>query len=348
MGRLPEIHIVCVTPPPVTGMTTVTQAMAARLAEHHQVVGYGINRPEGMSNRLWSLTKHLRLIAAAFKASIRMSRADYAYMTPDSGHGLIGSLVMLAVLRALGRNVIMHHHVFSYLNETTAVSRLFFGLARRGVRHLVLCRRMKELMQSRYGGGFDVNVHSNSSLVPAARVRPERSSVQTIGYLSNISLDKGIDTFLDAATELTKRYPALKVQIAGPCASDEVRSMLDAFVAQDTTRRSYLGAIYGEEKERFFVDVDVLLFPTRYRNEAEPLVIFEAARYGTVVFARDMGCICEQIDDVDLVIPVGADFTDLVCSRIEGWISEPEKFRVVWLKTEKFGNPPPPTGIQLQ
>ncbi|KRA45698.1 glycosyltransferase family 4 protein [Devosia sp. Root635] len=340
MTRSPAIHFVCVTPPPVTGMTNVSAAMAIRLAEKYPVVGYRINRPEGISNRRWSATKHVRLIAGAMQAALRARNGDYVYMTPDSGNGLIGSLIMLAMLRIMGRQVVMHHHVFSYLNETSLVSRLFFRIARHGVRHIVLCGRMGELMQSRYGGGFEVVVQSNAALVGAAASRPERLALRTIGYLSNITTDKGIDTFLATAEQLADRYPDLKVLIAGPAASEAVRGLVEQFVAKNTKNRQYLGPVYGADKAKFFEQVDVLLFPTRYKNEAEPLVIFEAARAGTLVIASDRGCICEQIADRDLVVPDADDFVQRAAGRVGTWIDDPAAFATAWRTTESMRTPP--------
>lgn len=341
------IHFVCVTPPPVTGMTTVSQAMAVRLAEQYRVVDYGIHRPDGLSNRHWSVLKHLRLIAAACKAAVCARRGDHVYMTPDSGQGLIGSLIMLLILRIMRRQVIAHHHVFSYLNESSLASRVFFGLARDGVRHIVLCGRMGDLMRTRYGGEFDIVVQSNAALVGAAARRPERQCVRTIGYLSNISRDKGIDTFIAAAEELTAEHPGLKVLIAGPATAPEVRELVDEFVARDSINRQYLGPVYDAAKAAFFEQVDVLLFPTRYKNEAEPLVIFEADRYGTVVIANDRGCICEQIADPNLVVGDGEDFVRRAVLRIGGWIDSPAEFVRIWRATEAMKNPPPLPALRV-
>jgi glycosyltransferase involved in cell wall biosynthesis len=60
---------------------------------------------------------------------------------------------------------------------------------------------------------------------------------------------------------------------------------------------SHLGPIYGETKERFYQHLDILLFPTKYANEAEPLVIHEALRNGIHVIACDRGAIAELLQN---------------------------------------------------
>ena len=57
----------------------------------------------------------------------------------------------------------------------------------------------------------------------------------------------------------------------------------------------YLGAVYDAQKERFYSQLDLFVFPTNYANEAEPLVIYEAMRQGVHVIACDRGSIAEML-----------------------------------------------------
>ena len=57
----------------------------------------------------------------------------------------------------------------------------------------------------------------------------------------------------------------------------------------------YVGPVYGGQKEQFYRQLDVFLFPTNYANEAEPLVIYEAMRQGVHVIACDRGSIAEML-----------------------------------------------------
>jgi glycosyltransferase involved in cell wall biosynthesis len=53
----------------------------------------------------------------------------------------------------------------------------------------------------------------------------------------------------------------------------------------------YYGPVLGDAKKEFFAELNTFVFPTRYRNEAEPLVILEALMNGCPVVANNRGCI---------------------------------------------------------
>src|SRR4029077_16115808 len=64
---------------------------------------------------------------------------------------------------------------------------------------------------------------------------------------------------------------------------------------ESSSEVTYLGPVYDEAKTAFYRDLDILLFPTDYANEAEPLVIHEAMRSGVHVIACDRGAISEML-----------------------------------------------------
>ena len=77
--------------------------------------------------------------------------------------------------------------------------------------------------------------------------------------------------------------------------------------------------------------LDVLLFPTSYRNEAEPIAILEALAYGIPVIAWDRGCIGSILrrgaDMPGEAIATDHPYLPEAVQRIEAWIEKPESFR---------------------
>ena len=59
---------------------------------------------------------------------------------------------------------------------------------------------------------------------------------------------------------------------------------------------NYRGPVHGSNKKEFFNDIHIMLFPSRYKNEAQPLVVFEALSYGVPVICFNRGCIENMVD----------------------------------------------------
>ena len=62
-------------------------------------------------------------------------------------------------------------------------------------------------------------------------------------------------------------------------------------------RIAYVGRKVGEEKEAFFRQSDVFVFPTYYYNECFPLVILEAMEYKLPVISTNEGGIPDMVKD---------------------------------------------------
>jgi glycosyltransferase involved in cell wall biosynthesis len=82
--------------------------------------------------------------------------------------------------------------------------------------------------------------------------------------------------------------------------------------------------VFGEKKQNFFDEVDVLVFPTKYKNEAEPLTILEAMRSGIPVIACDRGAIREILTpSTGLVVESADAFQAQAFQQIVHWLSSP-------------------------
>jgi glycosyltransferase involved in cell wall biosynthesis len=89
----------------------------------------------------------------------------------------------------------------------------------------------------------------------------------------------------------------------------------------------YVGPKYGEEKDRYFAGIDALIFPTRYRDESEPIVSHEAMSRGIPVIAYGRGCIPEILGaDSGKVVDPAEPFVPAALAQIKAWLSAPAEF----------------------
>lgn len=322
----PKLHFLAVLPPPVTGMTVASRFMVDRFSATYTVGLYGPRKPRQLNGALWSLFKHAHLLLGAIRISCTARRHDAVYFVLDSGYGAAGSILIAKILNLRNMHIIVHHHVFSYFNKPTTLSRTFFRATQKAT-HIVLCRGMQRRLHANYGDRIPTEVLSNRNLIQAPESPPERDRLRAIGFLGNITQEKGIGTFLRTATHLSQTCPGIKIHIAGPIADPAIAEAVRSFVATDPERRRYHGAVYGMEKDKLLRAIDVLLFPTEYRNEAEPLTIYEALRYGSVVIANDLGCISEQIGVDKFLVRTGDSFIDIAAPLIEAAYQDPQVYQ---------------------
>jgi glycosyltransferase involved in cell wall biosynthesis len=147
-----------------------------------------------------------------------------------------------------------------------------------------------------------------------------------LGHISNLSVEKGFDLVIDTFDAAVRAGLDVAMVVAGPTRTPREREILDSALSRHGDRVQYRGPVYGEEKEAFYRDVDILLFPTRYRNEADPLVVLEAIDRGVAVIAYERGCIAEHVPpDAGFVIPSGGDFVASALAVVEEYASTPAK-----------------------
>ena len=104
-------------------------------------------------------------------------------------------------------------------------------------------------------------------------------------YLSNLHPSKGILIFLDAIKILQKKYNRLdfNAKIIGAHFNNKTKEIINKKKVY-LKNIFFLGPIYGEKKRLELSSSNVLVFPTRHKNEAFPIVLLEAmsARLGII------------------------------------------------------------------
>lgn len=247
-----------------------------------------------------SLTRQL-LLAVRFAGSCFRHRHLALYLALSGGKGQIFDALYLLAGKLCRRRVFVHHHSFAYIDSPTPISQALFCLARDQT-HIVLSRGMGTALARRYGlAERQVMVLSNAAFFAqtpeTSRVAPDGDAATPlqIGFLSNITFDKGFVEFFDVLTQLRSSNVEYRAHVAGPVAP-EARAMFERLRAC-AAEVEYLGAIYGAAKDRFYQQLDILMFPTKYANEADPLVIHEALRCGVYVIACKRGAIADTLEN---------------------------------------------------
>jgi glycosyltransferase involved in cell wall biosynthesis len=323
-------------PPPVHGFSLINAAMLARFqAQAESVVTF--NRvPIAGALRIVGLIRGVSMFGRFAEKLLQSPAASTLYIGLSGGWGQLKDLPYILAALLLRRRILVHHHSFAYLRQSALHARWVLSCLR-GSQHIALCECMAQALSDRYRiPRAQIEILSNAAFVDQAYT-PATVAEQVaqrapggplrLGFLSNITADKGIWAFLELVDQLSSQGLAVIAQIAGPVASD-IQIQFKAEVALRPSCR-HIGAVYDEKKVAFFASIDVLVFPTFYANEAEPVTIIEALACGVPVVANARGCITDLLPAAaGVVFSNDSLFVTSAATCLQRWANEPAGF---WL-----------------
>jgi len=253
--------------------------------------------------------RRARRAAAAVVALVQERRLRgepvRAHIGCDGGAGLLYAMALTVAARLAGCSLVFHHHSHAAPDRWRPLLTILLKLGGRQAVHVALRRPMADALRQRYGRSLRLTTLSNAAFVeqPAAVEMMDATRASrplTIGMISNLSPAKGLDVFLALAGAL-RAQSGVRCLLAGPAASQKDRMAIERSVAAGEI--VWLGPVEGAGKSAFYQQIDLLVFPSRYANEAEPMVVLEAMAQGVPVLATDRGCIRDLVGDAGLVLP---------------------------------------------
>lgn len=328
-------------PPPVHGMAAVNNAVRSQL----QTMGSDpliINLATlNLDRNFWARLSRFPRVLRGLIRLIHMRELEdgVLYMSISGGFGQVYEIFFLLLARLRRMRVYLHHHSFAYLDQQSWLTWMLVVVAGPACTHITLSPGMAVRLQTRYFCAHRVFPISNAVFFADCWLRsaPAHSHLKTIGFISNISAEKGIFEFLDLVALCEEAGLHLKARLAGPFQDSETESKVRQQLEKLHTVE-YVGPQYGDDKKLFFDSIDALIFPTCYVNEAEPLTIHEAMQRALPVIAYGRGCIPEILDSqFGLAIDSAVPFASAALVQIKQWVDSPDLYRAASrLASERF------------
>jgi glycosyltransferase involved in cell wall biosynthesis len=337
-----NLFFVVVVPPPVTGMTMANKKMLSIFKEIGcSVVDRSISRT-AKKNYVWIFQKNIQLFFKLLRISFEKKKTDGIYFVPDSSLGLWINLILhLPLMLVMRGPVIMHHHVFRYCKKKSLPMSLITYLLGSRLLNICLSDSMCGSFLLKYPNSDCISL-GNYILVDDSKQKSQKDSLETVvkneisvGYLSNITKEKGILEFIEVVNRLNEQQHNCfyKGLIAGPMCKDLEKIILET-IRPNSTNFEIVGPVYGERKVKFINRCHLFLFPTRYPNEAYPLTILEFMLSDIPVISTNIGCIPEIINMSENIFSVDS-FVDLSVVRILNIFSGKKNYQEEIKKTQK-------------
>ena len=330
----PAVDIVATVPPPINGNTLITQRVIEWLRDHCDAHVFAISSTDSLAGLAAKGIRAWKNLAACLWLLTKSQRANRnLYSVANAGVGMFYTMSLLGLARLRGYRCILQHHSYSYITKFDWRMKFIDWVIGEDGCHVVSCADMGVKFQRTYNSRRKWFTVPNTFMMPAVEVSPgpylrDANGVMTIGHLSNLCFEKGIDTVIDVFSELWRRDLPVRLVLAGPPVSKDVAALIDRARDEFGDALVYLGPVRDDDKWAFFNEIDVFLFPTRYKIEAQPVVVFEALSFGRPVIAYGRGCIPGMIEtEGGCVIDVEDSFVAQATSIIEKWIHDPAEFR---------------------
>jgi glycosyltransferase involved in cell wall biosynthesis len=311
-------------PPPFHGAAKVTRATIETLARD----GWGVTAIDtSVTEGTGRLVYHCRRLRAHLRAcgillTLRGARGRMLYIAGAGGGGLWYQLVVALLGSILRFRIAFHHHSFAYILRRALAMHLLLRVPLHDGCHIALCKAMERGLKDNYRTNARIEVLSNADILgitppknPSTARRHSRSSL-TLGHLSNLTVEKGLREVIRTLEVLLDAGLPVSLMLAGPTQTAEAAMLVAEASAKFGSSLTYVGGLQPSAVKGFMTQLDAFLFPSRYRNEADPLVVLEALEAGVPVLAYDIGCLRESIGPMGMVVPVQADFAISVLDAV--------------------------------
>ncbi len=329
--RKRDVIIIGPFPPPVFGLSSTNAAMSEKLRLLGARVTLINTARSTLSLSLFSRISRLnRIVKGLWKLAWMRTSANCAiYMSISGGLGKIYEIAFILLARIKRANIYLRHASFAYLDSPSTIARLLVYSAGDTTTHITQCKQMSRQLQKQYRASKVISI-SNAVLYPEYinnRLH-HRGTVRVLGFISNISAEKGVFEYLDLLQKLERKKLPIRGKLAGPFQDVETENAVYERL-KNLQSVEYVGPKYGDEKNIFFDSIDVFIFPTKYKNETEAKVNHEAMSLGIPVIAYGRGCIPEIVDsDCGSVIALDKPFVPAAFKQIEIWLDNPKTFQL--------------------
>lgn len=321
----PRILFILHLPPPVHGAAMIGKYIkeAERINSEFDCHYVNLSMAASIEDvghfRFKKILDFIRLVRR-IRENVKQMKPSLVYMTPNAkGGAFFKDFMIVMMLKWMGCRVVVHYHNKGV--RTVQDQWLYNQLYKRLFKNLKVILLAECLYDDvgKYVSRSDVFICPNG--IKETAILPVKNSLPVVQllFLSNLIRTKGVFDLLAACKSLKEKGVEFNCVFVGAESAELTSASFCEEVKKNGLQEcvEYVGPRFGADKEAFYNQSDVFVFPTFYPNECFPLVLLEAMQHGLPCVATNEGAITEIIDDGVTGYVVNKNSPEELAGRLE-------------------------------
>lgn len=262
---------------------------------------------------------------------------EYVYFTiTPSGIAFLRDALFVLFLKIFKVKFIFHLHglgVQQSLSSSLLLKYIYYLVFNRSDVIILSKKLTKEVKNLR---NIKIHILNNGIGTSESYITKDKINKPVrILFLSNLIISKGILELINAIEQISLEGEKNFIVIIVGAEGDLTYAQLEEIVTKKNIKQffKFLGAVYGEKKEKLYKECDVFVLPTL--KDTFPLVILEAMRSGLPIISTDTGAISEIIDNGNTGFILQPKDTQMLIAKVKYFIKNPAKINEMGAAAKK-------------
>lgn len=277
-------------PPPIQGISIVSEWLAQSL-EKERFEFEKLNTSVARIN-FYFIRRFIRLLVIFLRVTTGQSKG-IVYIALSHGLTLVPQTAIIILGKIKGKRVIVHHHSFlPIINSQSITNKICHNLMKTGVEHIFLSNYMRDqylrIWKPKERTWIITNHQVANSRIESSIENKIISPLRMV-YAGRMSPEKGFWEVAQVTKDLLKESKNLHATFLGPTTNLEIENEILALKSIFKNQFEYVENYTEVEFAEILEHSTFFLFPSKYLNEASPLVVLEAQAAGNICITSQIG-----------------------------------------------------------
>ena len=241
--------------------------------------------------------------------------------------GFYKDFLLVILIKLFNSKIVFHHHNkgFSEFSKNRLID-FCYKIAFKNTKSILLSERLYNDIDQ-YVSKENVYYVPNGikDIADVKKIENEIPSVISILFLSNMMESKGVFVLLEACKILNLRNVSFQCNFIGSWADIREDDFTKLIIKNNLVNEvKALGPKYGLEKENYFNNSDIFVFPTYYNLETFGLVAVEAMQHKLPLIVTEVGALPDIVEDGKSGFVIKEKNPIQLADKIEFLINHPE------------------------